>query len=58
MFVYTYVSVEKTYELGNVKESEEYPEYLRSFKAHTVTKILQEIYSLPQYQHLLSISQS
>ena len=53
MFIYISVSVEKTHELCNVKEREECSGYLCSFKAHTVTRFLQEIYSLPQYQHLL-----
>lgn len=43
MFIYTSVSVEKTYELCNVKESEECSGYLCSFKAYTVTKFLQEM---------------
>lgn len=37
-FIYAFVSIEKTYELCSVKESEECFGYLCSFK-HTVTQI-------------------
>lgn len=42
MFIYTSVSVEKTYKLCNVNEEEECSEYLCSFRAHDVIQFLQK----------------